>query len=394
MKRMLNLAVGFSLLLASCQLVAASKNKKARTAAAVPSAANVPTPAVTNASAVATAPAKSPNQPVPANTKSAATAKSALTDDTVLLAMDHKPVLTVKDFTSFVNEIAQSDQQIFWMLQVDPARVQANLYEAKVRALLIGEWAQKDGIRNTPEYKAEEQELLERIRMMLDNQAFIRAHQVEVTEADLQKYYDEHKATDPSLLLAPAGVEAKAVRFSKAAAKAEEFAARLRKDAKFDIEQLAKQSELEAHPLGVINEKSYSVMPEIQTAVLAVQQFPAVLVVPCEEDHWVVLATGKVAAKYQPLEQVKGLLKEALYPEKVKAMLDAEMPKLMQRFKAVENKQYFADLQAAAAAEAAVDEAAAILECEDVELAPANGAEELLDGDLELDLLDSNDTQN
>ncbi|HLB40483.1 MAG TPA: hypothetical protein VJJ83_01710, partial [Candidatus Babeliales bacterium] len=195
MKRMLNLAVGFSLLLASCQLVAASKNKKARTAAAVPSAANVPTPAVTNASAVATAPAKSPNQPVPANTKSAATAKSALTDDTVLLAMDHKPVLTVKDFTSFVNEIAQSDQQIFWMLQVDPARVQANLYEAKVRALLIGEWAQKDGIRNTPEYKAEEQELLERIRMMLDNQAFIRAHQVEVTEADLQKYYDEHKAT-------------------------------------------------------------------------------------------------------------------------------------------------------------------------------------------------------
>lgn len=405
MKRVLYLIVGGGCLLSNTVSIAGKKAK-------VAPVANVTAAVVSNSSAPATASQVDSSQSAlvgqgqststtlnaSANNKPAAAATgsnlAAISDDTVLLTMDHKPVLTVKDFTNFVNEIAQADQYIAIMLQADPARVQANLYEAKVRGLLIGEWAQKDGIRNSAKYKAEEQELLERVRMMLDNQAFIREHAVEVTDADLRKYYDEHKATDPALLLTPAGIEAKAVRFGKEQVKAEEFAAQLKKAKKSDFEVLAKQANLEVLPLGVINDKTYGVMPEIQTAVLAAQHFPAVSVVKCEDDYWVVLATGKVAAKYQPFEQVKAMIKEQLYPEKVKAMFDAEIPKLMQRFKVVEHKQYFVDLQAAAAVDS-VDEAAdALLDCEDLELAPANsGATELSVGDLELELLDSDDEQ-
>lgn len=266
--------------------------------------------------------------------------------DTVLVSMNGKPVLTLKEFDEFLAEVASNDPQIGFVLQYDPVRVREGLFENKVQLMIMGEWAKTSGIRDTAKYQAEEQKKLEQIRMMLDVQTFIQDHKVEVTEADIKEYYEKHKSTDRRLLLSPAGIEAKAVRFEKdQKTKADEFAHKLKTNPKETLESLAKASDLDVSNLGIISDDSTNVMPEIKDAILAVQKFPHVAVVKCEDDYWVINATGKVAAKYRPLEQVQDGLRELLLPEKTKQMIDIELPKLAQKFKIVENKQYFADLK-------------------------------------------------
>lgn len=267
-------------------------------------------------------------------------------DDTVLLSMAGKPVLTVKEFDEFLAEVASNDPQIGFVLQYDPIRVKEGLFENKVQLMIMGEWAKTSGIRNTEKYQAEEQKKLEQIRLMLDVQTFIQDHKVEVTEADLKEYYEKNKNTDRRLLLSPAGIEAKAVRFEKEQqTKANEFAHKLKTNSKETLENLAKASDLDVSNLGIINDDSTNVMPEIKSAILAVQKFPHVAVVKCEDDYWVINVTGKAAAKYRPLEQVQDGLRELLLPEKTKQMIDIELPKLAQKFKIVENKQYFEELK-------------------------------------------------
>ncbi len=269
--------------------------------------------------------------------------------DTVLLTMAGKPVLTVKEFDDLLSEVASSDPQVGFILQYDPIRVKESLFENKVRLVIMSEWAQTTGVRNTEKYKADEQKMLEQVHMMLDGQAFIQDHKVEISDADIQEYYDKNKNTDRRLLLAPAGIEAKAVLFEKdQQAQADKFADKLKnnsKNTKDTIENLAKSSDLDVSNLGIINDESANVIPEIKDAILAIQKFPHVAVVKCEEGYWVILASGKVAAKYRPLDQVKDSLRELLLPEKIKQMFDAEMPKLAQKFKIVENKQYFEELK-------------------------------------------------
>lgn len=273
-------------------------------------------------------------------------ASSDTNGDTVLVSMNGKPALTLKEFDVFLAEVASSDPQINFVLQYDPVRVREGLFENKVQLMIMGEWAKTSGIRDTAKYQAEEQKKLEQIRTMLDVQTFIQDHKVEVTEADIKEYYEKHKSTDRRLLLSPAGIEAKAVRFEKdQKPKADEFAHKLKTNAKETLESLAKASDLDVSNLGIISDDSTNVMPEIKDAILAVQKFPHVAVVKCEDDYWVINATGKVAAKYRPLEQVQDGLRELLLPEKTKQMIDIELPKLAQKFKIVENKQYFADLK-------------------------------------------------
>jgi hypothetical protein len=273
-------------------------------------------------------------------------ASSDTNGDTVLLSMAGKPVLTVTEFDEFLAEVASNDPQIGFVLQYDPIRVKEGLFENKVQLMIMGEWAKTSGIRNTEKYQAEEQKKLEQIRLMLDVQTFIQDHKVEVTAADIKAYYEKNKDTDRRLLLSPAGIEAKAVRFEKEQkTKADEFAHKLKNNPKETLENLAKTGDLDVSNLGIINDDSTNVMPEIKDAILAVQKFPHVAVVQCEDDYWVINATGKVAAKYRPLEQVQDGLRELLLPEKTKQMIDTELPKLAQKFKIVENKQYFVELK-------------------------------------------------
>jgi len=114
--------------------------------------------------------------------------------------------------------------------------------------------------------------MLDRIRIMLDNQAFIKGHPVTVSDADIKKYYDENKTKDYRFLVSPAGLKAQGVNFAKDQDKAKKFLKKYNKAKKPDLNKMAKDEKLAAKDFGVVNSDSYMVDPDIRNAIMADQK--------------------------------------------------------------------------------------------------------------------------
>lgn len=274
-------------------------------------------------------------------------------DSTVLLSIGGSPKITVNSLDADLNEIAEMDQQAKMMLMFDPEGTKERMFKEQKRMAVVEEWAVRNGVREDAEYKKKQSRIISHVQKQLDFEQFLKEHEVDVTDADVRKYYEDNKDQDYRIVISQAGVKTQAVEFDTKDA-ADKFAEELKKAGAKDIEKLAKGKKLFARSFGNVNDSSYA-DKEIKEAVLKLNKFPTVSVVESgdKKKYWVVAALVKEKAKYQDFDKIKDSLKQAIKPKKIGEMLEVKLPEYSAEFKVVENEGYFKDLKAAKEAEAA-----------------------------------------
>ena len=274
-------------------------------------------------------------------------------DSTVLLSIGDSAKITVNSLDADLNELAEMDQQAKMMLTFDPEGTKERMFKEQKRMAVVEEWAVRNGVREDAEYKKKQSRIISHVQKQLDFEQFLKEHEVDVTDADVRKYYDENKDQDYRIVVSQAGVKTQAVEFDTKEA-ADKFAEELKKAGAKDIEKLAKGKKLFARSFGNINDSSYA-DKEIKDAVLKLKKFPTVVVIGINDKkkYWVVAALAKEKAKYQDFDKIKDSLKQAIKPKKIGEMLEVKLPEYSAEFKVVENEGYFKDLKAAKEAEAA-----------------------------------------
>ena len=255
---------------------------------------------------------------------------SVVASGEVLISADGQPALTRQEFEEFVRELEASDPQISFMMQIVPDFKQ-QLLEMKKRSVIIGQWAEKNKVRDSATYREQKARSMKALDEMLLNQHFIEAHKVEVTDADARAFYDQNKEKEAGLMISPAGVEAKGVKFdNEAAAKAFEQAV---KSAGNNIAKAAQEKSAKVNDFGVVTAMSMVAAP-VKDVVMKFKTFPSSAFVKAgDKEYWVVVATGSRKAEYQPFGQVKDAIKQRLQGSKIEEMLKAELPKYEEEFK-------------------------------------------------------------
>lgn len=262
---------------------------------------------------------------------------------TILLTVDGRPALTQRDFDNLINEITEANEQAKLMLQLIPD-FREQFFKAKKQAIIISEWAKRNGIRNTPEYKKKENRMMEAIKESLDSEEFVKRHSVEVSDEDALKYYEENKDKDPRIANATPGVHAVGVKFDDSA-KASEFAKKVKNGGSKNIEGLAKENKLTITSFGTITQDSM-IDNAIKSKALSTKQFPDTFMVKdASGKSWVVVAKNKDKGTYKKFEEVKETIKHMLKPRKLEEMVNTELPKLEVEYKIVENNKHFEDLR-------------------------------------------------
>jgi hypothetical protein len=261
--------------------------------------------------------------------------------EVVLISKAGKPILTEAQLEAIVAEIKESDQRYAMMFDMQPEEILRQVIDGKERDVVINDWAEKNNVRQSVKYKDKKAAIEDKIKSMLDHEAFLDMHQVKVTDKDIRDYYEKNKQ---QMVSRPGGIETYGIAFVDEA-KAKEFLQKVECHATKDLIKVANAMKLsaEVEELGAINNQSYAVDDAIKKEVLQLKSFPSVKIVHINSGdkakYWVIQATGMREAEYMPFEQAAERLAQMLQPAKVQEMLDTEIPKLAEKAKITKNSQ-------------------------------------------------------
>jgi len=163
---------------------------------------------------------------------------------------------------------------------------------------------------------------------------------VVVSDAEVEKFYEDNKNAIPELMMSRGGVKAAGISFDKEDA-ARAFAAKAKGG---DLAKVAKNDGKanKVHDFKFVNEQSVGIDNAVKNKIIALTKVPAVEVVKGDDKHfWVIQATEKQAVKYRPLEQVKVGLKQYMEKERKVASLEKEIAKLKEQYHVVINDEFF-----------------------------------------------------
>lgn len=263
-------------------------------------------------------------------------AQNAVPAEDILLIIDGKPALTVKDFEQYEEQIFQANPQLRSMMAVMPD-IEKNLFDALASQELLWERAVRSGLDKSAKFLAEVEQNLRMIKRGLAVRNFQEHNTVNVSDGDVKKYYDENKET--IYLMAPAGIQAFEVRCDKES----EAKALMEKAKGRDFNKVAQDAKLNVRNLGRISEQSGYVDEAVKKAVLGTKKFPSTMIVKTEDGKWAVVhVKAKEEAKYYPFDQAKEDAKTRLSNEKMARLLTETLEKLKKEYNAVENTDYFA----------------------------------------------------
>lgn len=257
----------------------------------------------------------------------------------ILVSIDGKPVLTLADFQKFVKDAAQADQQMAFMMQIMPDFEEQLFERGKLREVVITEWAKRANITANEEYKKMKATIEKNIEAALAQQMFVKMHVEQATDDEVKNYYNENKEKDPSLMVNPAGVEAKAVSF-KNANDADAFLKAVR-NAKNDIESAGKNLKKMVENLGLVSHMSM-IDAKVKEAILALKSVPTVVVIKGGDNKfWVVKAIKREQGKIRPFESVKDTIKEMLNGRKTEETAEKKLAEYQKTYNIQVNRSYF-----------------------------------------------------
>lgn len=260
----------------------------------------------------------------------------------VLLSIDGKPVLTVQEYEEQLEMARGANQQVDMLLNMMPNAEKEFVFKGIATGKLMKAWAEKEGLDKTAEFQKQRKQLHEAMDLQLYMKAFDEAHPIKISNADVEKFYQEKKDSIPGLMTSPGGVQTAYVRFDTKD-KAEKFLDKA-KEAK-DLAEFKSDAEKEKLTVAeaTINQKS-SFGDAIKNSAMDIKKFPAARVVKAGENaYWVLYATGKSDAQYRDVKspEVQQGLKKMLTDEKKEKQLEGLVEKLKKDLNVSENHDYF-----------------------------------------------------
>lgn len=259
------------------------------------------------------------------------------TSEDVLLTINGRPALTVRDFEQYEEQIFQANPQLRSMMAVMPD-VEKNLFDALASQELLWEQAVRKGIDQSPEFNKEVEQNVRMIKRGLAVRNFQKENVVNISDDDIKKYYNENKET--IYQMAPSGIQTTMVVFDRES-DAKAFMDKAK--GKSDFAQFAQDSKLNARNLGRINEQSSYIEEAVKKAALGAKKFPSTMIIKIDNGKWAVIhVKSKEEAKYYPFDQAREDARTRLYNEKMAKLLTETLERLKKEYNAVENAQYFA----------------------------------------------------
>lgn len=256
-----------------------------------------------------------------------------------LVTMGGSRIISEKSLDRDFEQLLDENPQLKSVLPLMPD-ARYNFLQGMVSQAVVDRYVADNKIDQSAEYTKELEQMMRSVKRMLNTKYFGMANPIEVSDADVQQYYEENKATMPDLLVSHGGVKAEGVMFeTEAAAKA--FAASAHGK---NFTQVAKAQKLDAklQDFKFVNEQSLGMNATLRSKIVAMNSFPTTEVIKADDKaFWVVRATEKQEAKYRPLEQIQAALKQYVEKERRMAMFDKEITRLKEEYKVVVNEDYF-----------------------------------------------------
>lgn len=276
-----------------------------------------------------------------------------------LITMDGSPIVTVDSLHSEKEKLLDANPQLKQMLDyMDPAQLDRNLAEGLMNQVIVDRYIGEQGINKQAAYKKELRDGIKAVERMVNTKFFTQSFEVNISDADVRTFYDKNKDAMPHLIVSRGGVKAMGLSFDNEAA-AKEFADSVKAQGNDLQKAAAAQNKGEqVRDFMTVNQQSFGVEPELKNKILAVTSFPSVNVFTLADGtSWVVVAQGKEATQYRPLDEVKADLKDYLEKEDRAKRFDDEMSKLKARYNVVMKEEFFGtpEEQAAQAAEEAAE---------------------------------------
>ncbi len=260
----------------------------------------------------------------------------------VLVSIDGKTKLTVKSFENMLDAIAAENDQFKMMLQFMPD-VKEQVFKAKKHAIIQDEWAKREGVKDSEDYKKKHAMVLQGVKDQLNHDVFVKKHKPEVSDADVKKFYDENKEKDPRLMKSPEGVKADSITFkSKDAADA--FKAKVTAGT---FNKVAKEDNLKSASLGtdgLVTENSFQLSSDVRDSVLKAK-VPSVIIAKDDKDYLVIHVKSKAKAEHHEFDKVKDGLKQMIQSQKTEEAISNASEEYGKKIGVKENTKYFEDIK-------------------------------------------------
>lgn len=302
--------------------------------------------------------------------------KEAGSGDVVLATMGGKPILTMKQFEERFEQILNAQPQWRAMLPYVP-NLKLDVANSLVSQDIINKFVEESGINKQDEYIKDLELARTQAQNIVNVKHFRAAATKQVSDEEVRKYYDEHKAEHQELLASQGGVPVAGVSFEKES-DAKAFAGKVSGKGIEDLKKAAEAAKLGAkfRDFKFVNAQSFSIDQALRDKVLALKK-PGVEVIKVnDKTFWVVSVGPKKEPEYHPFEQVKEGLAKFLANKAMDETMTAKLEELKKKYDVTINEDLLTPKQEEKPAEVktASNEAVDADQLKKTEPAPANAA--------------------
>jgi len=251
----------------------------------------------------------------------------------VLATLDGKVIVTETSFNQAFDRILDENPQLKQMLPMIP-NIKGQFLKGMVSQEVVNKYVTDNGIDTSAEYQQEFEQAVRSMKSALNTKYFTQKFPVNVSDSEVQKFYDEHKQDIPELLVSAGGVKASGIS-AKTEAEAKQIAAAAQGK---NLAQYAGTANKKANfrDFGSVTDKSTGIDTGLKVKIMALKKFPAVEVLKATDGtFWVVSATGAQEAQYQPFEKIKNELKGYLENKNRGDKITSEIERLSKEYKLV-----------------------------------------------------------
>ena len=265
----------------------------------------------------------------------------------VLVFLDGKPLITRNKVEEAKVDMLEMNPRLKQMVGLmDQKQLDLNIIQGLISQAVVDRYITNKGIDARADYRQELDRAVRSIKQMLNTKFFTQDFPVNVSQAEIRAFYDKNKEIIPDLLISHGGTRAACVSFDKED-DARAFAKKVT-DYKDDIKKAVQEAGLADRfkDFRLINAQSTGIEPSLREKILAMQKVPGTEVCALDNGtYYVVTATGKEEAKYQPFEQVEAGIKEYLEREKRVQVYEQEINKLVNEYKITKSKSIEAAME-------------------------------------------------
>lgn len=271
--------------------------------------------------------------------------KKTVPEGQPLMSINGSPVVTTQTLEGYIQQAREANPQVDLILQMVPNAQHDIFYKTLVNDYLVREWARRAGVTNRPEYLEKRRRLLELVDSTLATEFFRIEFAPVISDEQILEYYEQNKACDPGLMLAPAGIRVDAVMFTNRE-EAEKFAALVRKsDSNFA--EIAQAHNLKLNNFGgLVHKNSMMEDPRLREKILGMKRLPRVELFVLDAKHvWVVKGYEERDIQCLPLEQASDTIRNMLRERSANEQYQQKLQELSREYAIVEHPEYWESLK-------------------------------------------------